>query len=35
MKRVPKEYEIEIVKLLQQDSPGPKSMLIKVTDETF
>ena len=29
----PKEYEIEIVKLLQQDSPGPKSMLIKVTDE--
>ncbi|MBS5927560.1 MAG: SpoIVB peptidase [Clostridium sp.] len=31
----PKEYEIEIVKLLQQDSPGPKSMLIKVTDETL
>ena len=28
----PKEYEIEIVKLLQQDQPGPKSMLIKVTD---
>ncbi|MDY3359309.1 MAG: SpoIVB peptidase [Clostridium celatum] len=29
----PKEYEIEIVKLLQQDKPGPKSMIIKVTDE--
>ena len=29
----PREYEIEIVKLLQQDQPGPKSMLIKVTDE--
>ena len=31
----PKEYEIEIVKLLQQDSPGPKSMLIRVTDEAL
>lgn len=29
----PKEYEIEIVKLLQQDNPGPKSMLIRITDE--
>lgn len=29
----PKEYEIEIVKLLAQDSPGPKSMVIKVTDK--
>lgn len=28
----PKEYEIEIVKLLQQETPGPKSMVIKVTD---
>lgn len=29
----PKEYEIEIVRVLQQDTPGPKSMLIKVTDK--
>lgn len=29
----PKEYDIEIVKLLPQDTPGPKSMVIKVTDE--
>ena len=29
----PKEYDIEIVKLLAQDKPGPKSMIIKVTDE--
>ena len=29
----PKEYEIEIIKLFQQKEPGPKSMLIKVTDE--
>ena len=29
----PKEYDIEIVKLFQQDVPGPKSMLIRVTDE--
>lgn len=29
----PKEYEIEIVKLFNQDEPGAKSMLIKVTDE--
>lgn len=29
----PKEYEIEIVKLLEQDEPGPKSMVIKVVDE--
>lgn len=28
----PKYYDIEIVKLLQQESPGPKSMIIKVTD---
>jgi stage IV sporulation protein B len=28
----PKEYNIEIEKLLQQDIPGPKSMVIKVTD---
>ncbi|SFC97057.1 SpoIVB peptidase [Clostridium uliginosum] len=28
----PKEYEIEIVKLLDQQVPGPKSMVIKVTD---
>lgn len=29
----PKYYNIEIQKLLQQDSPGPKSMIIKITDE--
>ncbi len=29
----PKEYSIEIVKLLQQDKCGPKSMIIRVTDE--
>lgn len=28
----PKYYDIEIEKLLSQDSPGPKSMVIKVTD---
>ena len=28
----PKAYDIEIQKLLQQDIPGPKSMIIKVTD---
>ncbi|MBW6410957.1 SpoIVB peptidase [Clostridium weizhouense] len=28
----PKEYDIEIVKLLDQETPGPKSMVIKVTD---
>lgn len=28
----PEMYEIEIVKLLSQDTPGPKSMVIKVTD---
>ncbi|MCM8711055.1 SpoIVB peptidase [Clostridium sp. SYSU_GA19001] len=28
----PKTYDIEIEKLLQQDTPGPKSMIIKVTD---
>jgi stage IV sporulation protein B len=28
----PKAYDIEIQKLLQQDIPGPKSMVIKVTD---
>ena len=29
----PKLYDIEIIKLLPQDKPGPKSMVIKVTDE--
>ena len=29
----PKEYDIEIVKLLQQDKCGPKSMIIRVTDQ--
>ncbi|MCD2500192.1 SpoIVB peptidase [Clostridium sp. NSJ-145] len=29
----PKLYDIEIVKLLPQDKPGAKSMIIKVTDE--
>ena len=29
----PKEYDIEIIKLLQQDKCGPKSMIIRVTDE--
>lgn len=29
----PKYYDIEIVKLLSQDKPSPKSMIIKVTDE--
>lgn len=29
----PKEYDIEIIKLLAQDEPGPKSMVIKVTDK--
>lgn len=29
----PKEYNIEIMKLLPQDKAGPKSMLIKITDE--
>lgn len=28
----PSLYDIEIVKLLPQDKPGPKSMIIKVTD---
>ncbi|WP_160678714.1 SpoIVB peptidase [Clostridium sp. C8-1-8] len=28
----PQMYDIEIVKLLSQDNPGPKSMIIKVTD---
>lgn len=32
-KNGPKLYDIEIVKLLQQDQPGPKSMVIKVTDK--
>ena len=27
----PKEYSIEIVKLLKQDKSGPKSMIIRVT----
>jgi stage IV sporulation protein B len=29
----PKFYDIQIEKLLAQDNPGPKSMVIKVTDE--
>lgn len=29
----PKEYQIEIAKLLPQEKAGPKSMLIKITDE--
>ena len=29
----PKEYEIEIVKLFEQEEPTPKSMIIKVTDQ--
>lgn len=29
----PKEYDIEIVKKLNQETPSPKSMIIKVTDE--
>ena len=29
----PKEYTVEIVKILPQDTPGPKSMIIKITDE--
>ncbi len=29
----PKEYTIEIVKILPQDEPGPKSMILKITDE--
>ncbi|GAA0743431.1 SpoIVB peptidase [Clostridium oceanicum] len=29
----PKEYDIEIQKVLQQEKPGPKSMVIKVTDK--
>ena len=32
-KNGPKFYDIEIVKLLQQDEPGPKSMVIKITDK--
>lgn len=31
----PKEYDINIEKLLQQDTPGPKSMIIKVTDKVL
>lgn len=29
----PKSYDIQIEKLLSQDSPGPKSMVIRVTDQ--
>lgn len=29
----PKEYDIEVVKLFEQSEPGPKSMIIKITDE--
>ncbi|GAB6170312.1 SpoIVB peptidase [Clostridium carnis] len=29
----PKEYDIEIIKMLPQDEPGPKSMVIKVVDK--
>lgn len=28
----PKEYDIEVMKILEQDKPGPKSMIIRVTD---
>jgi len=28
-----KEYKIEIIKLFEQNEPGPKSMIIKITDE--
>ncbi len=31
----PSLYNIEIQKLLSQDKPGPKSMIIKVTDENL
>lgn len=31
----PKLYDISIEKLLVQDKPGPKSMIIKITDETL
>lgn len=31
----PKAYDIEIVKLLNQETPGPKSMVIKVTDSNL
>lgn len=31
----PKCYDIEIVKLLEQEEPGPKSMVIKITDATL
>jgi stage IV sporulation protein B len=31
----PKLYNIEIEKLLAQDSPGPKSMVIRVTDQNL
>jgi stage IV sporulation protein B len=29
----PRMYDVEIIKLLPQEEPGPKSMIIKVTDE--
>lgn len=29
----PKEYDIEIEKLLSQEKPGPKSMVIRITDK--
>lgn len=31
----PSLYNIEIQKLLSQDKPGPKSMIIKVTDQNL
>jgi stage IV sporulation protein B len=31
----PKLYDIQIEKLLSQDSPGPKSMVIKITDSVL
>lgn len=31
----PKEYDINIEKLLQQDIPGPKSMIIRITDKVL
>jgi len=29
----PQIYKVEVVKILKQDEPGPKSMVIKITDE--
>lgn len=29
----PKMYDVQIIKLLKQDEPGPKSMIVKITDK--